>query len=35
LGTTLNITTFGVKTDHGGIVISGSPDHDIMGKVIA
>ena len=31
----LKIITVGDKTDHGGTVISGSPDHDIMGKAIA
>jgi uncharacterized Zn-binding protein involved in type VI secretion len=31
----LRIITVGDKTDHGGTVISGSPDHDIRGKAIA
>jgi uncharacterized Zn-binding protein involved in type VI secretion len=31
----LKIITVGDKTDHGGTVISGSPDHDIRGKAIA
>jgi len=31
----LNIITVGDKTDHGGTVISGSPDHDINGRSIA
>lgn len=29
------IITVGDKTDHGGTVISGSPDHDILGRAIA
>lgn len=31
----LIIITVGDKTDHGGTVISGSPDHDIRGRAIA
>jgi len=31
----LKIITVGDKTDHGGTVISGSPDHDIRGNAIA
>ncbi|MGJ7918300.1 PAAR domain-containing protein [Massilia sp. LXY-6] len=31
----LKIITVGDKTDHGGTVISGSPNHDIRGKAIA
>lgn len=31
----LKIITVGDKTDHGGTVISGSPDHDIGGRAIA
>lgn len=31
----LMIITVGDKTDHGGVVISGSPDHDIRGRAIA
>jgi uncharacterized Zn-binding protein involved in type VI secretion len=31
----LKIITVGDKTDHAGTVISGSPNHDIMGKAIA
>jgi len=31
----LKIITVGDRTDHGGVVISGSPDHDIRGKAIA
>lgn len=31
----LKIITVGDKTDHGGTVISGSPDHDIRRKAIA
>lgn len=31
----LKIITVGDKTDHGGTVISGSPDHDIHGRAIA
>lgn len=30
----LKIITVGDKSDHGGTVISGSPDHDIRGKAI-
>jgi uncharacterized Zn-binding protein involved in type VI secretion len=31
----LKIITVIDKTDHGGTVISGSPDHDVRGKAIA
>jgi uncharacterized Zn-binding protein involved in type VI secretion len=31
----LKIITVGDKTDHGGTVISGSPNHDIRGRAIA
>lgn len=31
----LKIITVGDSTDHGGQVISGSPNHDIAGKAIA
>ncbi|AXA94269.1 PAAR domain-containing protein [Massilia sp. YMA4] len=31
----LKIITVGDMTDHGGTVISGSPNHDIRGKAIA
>jgi len=31
----LKIITVGDKTDHGGVVISGSPDHYIQGRAIA
>ena len=31
----LKIITVGDTTDHGGIVISGSPTHDIHGRAIA
>ena len=31
----LKIITVSGKTDHGGTVISGSPDHDIRGRAIA
>ncbi|WP_338845749.1 PAAR domain-containing protein [Massilia sp. W12] len=31
----LKIITVGDKTDHGGVVISGSPKHDIDGRPIA
>ena len=31
----LTIITVGDKTDHGGTVISGSPNHDIRGRAIA
>lgn len=31
----LQIITVGDKTDHGGTVISGSPNHDIRGRAIA
>jgi uncharacterized Zn-binding protein involved in type VI secretion len=31
----LKIITVGDKTDHGGTVISGSPDHDVRGRAIA
>lgn len=31
----LKIITVGDKTDHGGTVISGSPNHDIKGRAIA
>lgn len=31
----LKIIMVGDKTDHGGTVISGSPDHDIRGRAIA
>ena len=31
----MKIITVGDKTDHGGIVISGSSDHNIRGKAIA
>ena len=31
----LKIITVGDLTDHGGVVISGSPNHDIRGRAIA
>ena len=31
----LKIITVGDKTDHGGTVISGSPNHDLRGRAIA
>lgn len=31
----LKIITVGDKTDHGGTVISGSPNHDVRGRAIA